>query len=100
MDHTPGLSVSFIGRHVPVSVSPAGRLEGRRKNTSYREIGNWVRRGITCYSRSKLPLGRPQRRAPRYQPILTSPGARFIDGDVIEYVLEMTKNVQEGRTKP
>lgn len=73
-----GLNVSLIGQRVPISVSSAGRLEEWKKKTSYREIGNWVRRGITCYSRSKLPLGLPQRRAPHYQPRLISLGVWFI----------------------
>lgn len=79
MDHTPGLSVSFIGRHVALSVSPAERLEGRILS------GDWE-------------LG-PARNYMLFQ-IKVAPGARFIDGDVIEYAFEMTKNVQEGRTKP
>lgn len=43
----------------------------RGKKTSYQEIGNWVRRGITCHSRSKLLCVFPQRRAPHYEHRLT-----------------------------
>lgn len=64
------LNVSLMGQQVPIWVSSAGRLEGEgeeEKKTSYQEIGNWVRQGITCHSRSKLPCVFPQRRAPHYQ---------------------------------
>lgn len=81
------LNVSLMGQQVPIWVSSAGRLEQRRergeKNTSYQEIGNWVRRGITCHSRSKLPCVFPQRRASHYQLRLISVGVYSVKGNMI-----------------
>lgn len=80
------LNVSLMGQQVPIWVSSAGRLEQRRereKKTSYQEIGNWVRQGITCHSRSKLLCVFPQRRAPHYQLRLISQGVYCVKGNMI-----------------
>ena len=82
------LNVSLMGQQVPIWVSSAVRLKQRRarereKKTSYQEIGNWVRQGITCHSRSKLPLVFPQRRAPHYQLRLISLGVYCLKGNMI-----------------
>lgn len=87
------LNVSLMGQQVPIWVSSAprleqergakGKIEGGKKPPSYQEIGNWVRQGITCHSRSKLQCVFPQRRAPHYQLRLISQGVHCVKGNMI-----------------
>ena len=66
MDDMFGFKSIFNGTassHLSEFCGKVRAKEGEGKKTSYQEIGNWVRQGITCHSRSKLPCVFPQRRA-------------------------------------